>query len=69
MFGSSARSSDLAKWTKLIILNEEMNDIKKIINSLEEPGLFIKSASETITKKSKVTKRRINRNVIKGFRC
>ena len=36
MFGSSARSSDLAKWTKLIILNEEMNDIKKIINSLEE---------------------------------
>ena len=32
----------------LIILNEEMNDIIKIIKSLEESGLLIKDISETI---------------------
>ena len=30
----------------LIISNEEMNDIMKIINSLEESGLLIKSVSK-----------------------
>ena len=33
--------------TTLIILNKEMNDIMKIIKSLEEFGLFIKGVSET----------------------
>ena len=32
----------------LIISNEEMNDIMKIIKSLEESGLLIKGVSETI---------------------
>ena len=34
--------------TTLIILNEEMNNIIKIIKSLEESGLLIKGVSETI---------------------
>ena len=35
-------------FTTLIISNEEMNDIMKIIKSLEESGLLIKGVSETI---------------------
>ena len=34
--------------TKLIILNEELNDIMKIVKSLEESGLLIKGVSKTI---------------------
>ena len=36
MFGSGTNPLDLAKRTTLIILNEEMNDIIKIVKSLEE---------------------------------
>ena len=54
----------------LIISNEEMNDIVKIVKSLEESGLLlIKRVSETIKKWSKRTKRRISGNVIRHFRC
>ena len=48
MFGSGV--------TTLTIFNEEMNDIMKIIKSLEKSGLIIKSVSETI-KKAKEQKR------------
>ena len=34
--------------TTLITSNEEMNDIMKIVQSLEESGLLIKGVSETI---------------------
>ena len=34
--------------TALISSNEEMNDIMKIVKSLEESGLLIKGVSETI---------------------
>ena len=34
-----------------------MNDIKKIINSLEESGLLIKDVSETIKNEAKEQKR------------
>ena len=34
--------------TTLIISNEEMNDIMKIVKSPEESGLLIKGVSETI---------------------
>ena len=47
MFGSGTRLLDLANWKTLIISNEEMNDVMKIIKSLEESGLLIKSISET----------------------
>ena len=40
MFGSSIMT--------LIISNEEMNDIIKIVNSLRQSGLLIKGVSETI---------------------
>ena len=53
MFGSG-RLSDLAtRNTTLIISNEEMNDIMKIIKSLEESGILIKDVSETIKNKAK----------------
>ena len=59
MFGSGT--------TTLIISSEEMNDIIKIINSLEESGLLIMGASKTIEAKkwSKRTKKRVSRNVIR----
>ena len=51
-------SLDFAKQTILIILNEEMNDIMKIINSLEESTLLIMGISETIENEAKEQKRR-----------
>ena len=48
MFGSAS--------TTLIISNEEMNDIMKIIKSLEESGLLIKSVSETVNNEAKEPK-------------
>ena len=56
MFGSG-RPLDLAlKKTILIISNEEMNDIMKIVKLLEESGLLIKDVSETIKNKAKEQK-------------
>ena len=40
MFGSGM--------TTLIISNEEMNDIMKIVKSLEESGLLIKAVGENL---------------------
>ena len=45
MFGSAN--------TTLIILNEEMNDIRKIVKSLEEPDLLIGGVIETIKNEAK----------------
>ena len=45
MFGSGT--------TTLILSNKEMNDIMKTVKSLEESGLLIKDASETIKNKVK----------------
>ena len=42
--------------TTLIISNEEMNDIMKIIKSLEESVLLIKSVSKTIKNEAKEQK-------------
>ena len=42
--------------TTLVISNEEMNDIMKIINSLEESGLLIKGVSQTIKNETKEKK-------------
>ena len=39
--------------TTLIISNEEMNDIMKIINSLEESGLLIKGVSKLLKNEGK----------------
>ena len=61
ILGSGRRSSDLAscppdldsRATKLIISSEKINDIIKIVKSLEESGLLIKGVSETITNEEK----------------
>ena len=45
MFGSGI--------TTLIISNEEINDIMKIVKPLEESGLLIKGVSETIQNEAK----------------
>ena len=43
-------------FTTLIVSNEEMNDIIKIVKSLEESGLFIKDVNETIISEKKEKK-------------
>ena len=40
----------------LIISNEEMNDVMKIVKSFEESGLLIKGVSETIKNDAKEQK-------------
>ena len=42
--------------TTLVILNEEMNDIMKIVKSLDESGLLIKGVSQTIKDEAKEQK-------------
>ena len=39
--------------TTLIISNEEMNDIMKIVKSLEESGILLKDVKETIKNEAK----------------
>ena len=56
MFGFGAHPSDLALCTTLIIPNEEMNGIMKIVKSFEESGLLIKGVSETIKNEAKEQK-------------
>ena len=61
MFGSGV--------TTLIILNEEMNDILKIVKSLEESDLLIKGISKTVESEAKTQKCMISQYVIKYIRC
>ena len=56
MFGSVPRPSVLPKQSTLTILNGEMNDIMKIVQSLEESSLLIKGVSETIKNEAKEQK-------------
>ena len=43
-------------YTALITSNEEMNDIIKIVKSLKDSGLLVKSVSETIKNEAKEQK-------------
>ena len=53
----SGGPSDLAsRTTALIISNKDMDDIMKIVKSLEESGLLIKGISETIKNEAKEQK-------------
>ena len=64
MFGSGM--------TTMIISNEEINNIMKIIMSLEESGLLIKGVTEAIRNEAKEQKGVIQskyKNVITHFRC
>ena len=49
-------SFQLSGTAALIISNKEIEDIMKIVKSLEEFGLLIKSASETIENEAKKQK-------------
>ena len=51
--------------TTLIISNEEINDIMKIVKSLEEYGLLIKGVIKTIKNEQKQQKR----GFLRHFRC
>ena len=53
IFGSVTRLLDLEKQTKLINCNEKINEIMKILKSLEKFSLWIKGVSETIKNKAK----------------
>ena len=44
---------------KLIIEQEDMNDIIKIIEALENSGILLKGVTKTIENETKETKRRI----------
>ena len=64
----SGHPSDLASHTTtLIISNEEMEDIMKIIKSLEESGLLIKAISKTNKNEAKKTKNEVAFNVIRDI--
>ena len=56
IFGSNTRRSEWAKWTTLIISNEEMKDIMKIAGSLKKSGLLIKWIIKTIKNETKEQK-------------
>ena len=45
--------------TTLIILNEEIDDIMKIVKTIKDSGLLIKGASETIENEAKEQKGRL----------
>ena len=55
--------------TALIISNEEMEDITKIVKSFEDSGLLKKGISETIKSEPKKKKGCIFFNVIKNIGC
>ena len=56
MFGSGSPLDLVLCMTSLKIWNEKMNDIMKIVKSLEEFGLLIKGVSETIKNEAKEEK-------------
>ena len=49
----------------IIISNEQVEDVMKIVKSLEESGLLINGISETIKKEAQEQKRPISRNVFR----
>ena len=57
------------KMTTLIISNEKMKDIKKIVESLKELGLLIKGVNETTENDAKRTKRWVSGHFNRYLRC
>ena len=55
--------------TKLIISNQEMNDIMKIIKSFEESRLLIKSISKTIKNEAKQQQEEFLGIILRHFSC
>ena len=63
-FGPTTCPSGLAKQATLIISSEEMNDIMKIVKSLEESDLLIKELVKEL-KMNQKNKKRISQHVTK----
>ena len=59
IYGLGHHSNLASRTTALIISNEEMEDIMKIIKSLEESGLLIKGISETNKNEGKEQKTKL----------
>ena len=55
--------------TTLIISNEEMNDIIKIVQALEYSNVLLKGVTETVKNEKKEQKRRVLKYVIRYIRC
>ena len=55
--------------TTLIISNEEMNDIIKIVQALEDSNILLKGVTNTIKNETKEQKRRISKYVVTYSRC
>ena len=53
-------SGSAPKTTTLIISNQEMNDIMKIVQALESSGVLLKGVTERIKNENKRTKRRLS---------
>ena len=68
IYRSSYPSDLVSHITALIISNEEMEGIIKIVKSLQESGLLMKRISETI-KTNRRTKKRISFSVIRNISC
>ena len=56
MFGSGRPSNLASCKTKVIVSNEEMNNIMKIVKCLKESGLLIKGITKTIKNEAKEQK-------------
>ena len=55
--------------TTLMISNKEMNNIMKIVQTLEDSNILLKRVTKTIKKRNKRTKRRIFKYAVGYFRC
>ena len=58
-----SRSTALKFW------NEKIEDILKIVESLEQKGLLIKGISETIKNEAKEKQKKISFNVLRNISC
>ena len=67
LYGSDCPSDLALLKTALIISNEELEDKKKIVKSLQESGLLIKRINKKNQKRNKSTKRTIFSNVIRSI--
>ena len=55
--------------TTLIISNEEMYDMIKILKALQDSGILLKVVTKTIKNETKEQKRFLFKNVNRHFRC
>ena len=54
--------------TTLIISNEEMNDIIKVVQALEDTNILLKGVTKTIKNETNIVRRRVFKHVIRYFR-